>query len=123
MMKIASLSDVALFLAQTPAPAAPAGQSGGFGSTIWIFYGLLFAGMYFLVIAPQKKKQKEQQKMLDNLETGDEVLTAGGIFGEVANRKGDRVVLRVSDTTKIEVAKSFIQTVVKKSGAEEVAKK
>ena len=78
---------------------------------------LIFAAMYFLMIAPQRKKQKEHQKMLASLDTGDEVMTAGGIYGEITNKKDDRYVIRIADNTKIEIGKAFVQTVVKKANA------
>lgn len=78
---------------------------------------LLFAAMYFLMIAPQRKKQKEHEKMLKSLESGDEIVTTGGIFGVITNVKEDRFVVRVADNTKIEIGKGFVQTVLKKSGA------
>lgn len=119
---LASLS----VLAQQAAPAAPAstpgqqpaaGPMGSGGSTMLIIWGLMLAGMYFLMIAPQRKKQKEHQKMMASLDTGDEILTVGGIYGEITNKKDDRFVVRIADNTKIEIGKSFIQSVVKKAGA------
>jgi preprotein translocase subunit YajC len=74
--------------------------------------------MYFLMIAPQRKKQKEHDRMLKSLETGDEVVTTGGIFGVITNVKEDRFVVRIAENTKIEIGKGFVQTVVKKVGAE-----
>jgi preprotein translocase subunit YajC len=106
-----------MILAQTAAPAAAPGQQGGFPPTMIVFYILLFAAMYFLMIAPQRKKQKEHQKMLASLDTGDEVMTAGGIYGEITNKKDDRYVIRIADNTKIEIGKAFVQTVVKKANA------
>lgn len=79
---------------------------------------LLFAAMYFLMIAPQRKKQKAHEKMLSELKTGDEVVTNGGIFGQITNVKDDRFVVRIAENTKIEIGKSFITTVLNKSGAE-----
>jgi preprotein translocase subunit YajC len=79
---------------------------------------LLVGGMYFLMIAPQRKKQKQLEKMLAALQSGDEVVTTGGLFGTITNIKDDRYVIRVGDNTKIEVAKGFIQSVIKKDGAE-----
>jgi len=76
---------------------------------------LIFAAMYFLMIAPQRKKQKEHVKMLESLSTGDEVLTAGGIYGEITNKKDDRFVVRIADGTKVEIGKAFIHALVKKS--------
>jgi preprotein translocase subunit YajC len=88
-------------IAQAAAPAA-----GGNGMTMIIVYGLFLAGFYFLFIAPQRKKQKEHDKMLTTIQSGDEVLTTGGIFGVITNVKDDRFVVRVSDSTKIEVGKA-----------------
>ena len=78
---------------------------------------LMFAAMYFLLIAPQRKKQKAHEKMLTELKAGDEVVTAGGIYGTITSVKEDRFVVRISDTHKVEVGKGFISTVVKKADA------
>ena len=102
-------------IAQTPAPASGA----GFPPSMIIVWLLFIAGFYFLFIAPQRKKQKEHDKMLSALQSGDEVITTGGIYGVITNVKDDRFVLRIADNTKIEVGKGFIQAVTKKPGAEE----
>lgn len=104
------------FFAQT---ATPAPQGGGFGTSMIIVYVLLFGAMYFFMIAPQRKKQKEHEKMLSTLESGDEVITTGGIFGVITNVKEDRFVVRIADNTKVEVGKGFIQTVLKRPEATE----
>ncbi|HEY9154004.1 MAG TPA: preprotein translocase subunit YajC [Opitutaceae bacterium] len=111
MMKIAPLFHIGSVLAQTAAPAPDA--SSGMIRQLLIL-GLMFGGFFFLVIAPQRKKQKELQKSIDSIQAGDEVLTAGGIYGEVTNRKDDRFVIRIADNTKVEVGKNFITGVVKK---------
>jgi preprotein translocase subunit YajC len=107
-----------LFLAQQA--AAPGAQSpGGFPWQIMAIYGLIAAGFYFIFIAPQKKKQKEHDRMLGTLGNGDEVITTGGIYGVITSVKSDRFVLRISDNnTKIEVGKGFVQTVVAKADGE-----
>ncbi|HEY8933133.1 MAG TPA: preprotein translocase subunit YajC [Rariglobus sp.] len=97
-----------------PVILAQAAPSGGFGQIIFLV--LMFAAMYFLMIAPQRKKQKEHAKMLESLGSGDEVVTAGGIYGEITNKKDDRFVIRIAEGTKIEVGKSFIHALVKKAG-------
>jgi preprotein translocase subunit YajC len=78
---------------------------------------LMFAAMYFLLIAPQRKKQKAHEKMLTELKAGDEVVTAGGIYGTITSVKDDRFVVRIGDNNKVEVGKGFISTVVKKADA------
>ncbi len=105
-----SLSHALLTLAQT-GPAAP-NAAGSLMQVLPII--LIFGAMYFFMIAPQRKKQKEHEKMLAALQSGDEVVTTGGIYGTITNVKDDRFVIRVSDTTKLEVGKGFISTVVKR---------
>jgi preprotein translocase subunit YajC len=115
MTKMSLINDVSPLFAQ----AAPSGAGGGMGGgTMIIFYGLLFVAMYFLMIAPQRKKQKELEKLIASLSTGDEIMTTGGIFGTITNVKDDRFVVRIADNTKIEIAKTYIGTVISKSGAE-----
>lgn len=82
-----------------------------------LFFGLFFAAMWFLLIAPQRKKQKAHQQMIKSLGTGDEVLTTGGIYGIVTNVKDDRLVVRIAEGTKVEVARGSIQAVEKKTAA------
>ena len=116
-MKIVSLKDLSLVIGDA-SPAGGAQQSGTTGVLINLaFFGLMFAAMYFLLIAPQRKKQKEHEKMLASLGEGDEVLTSGGIYGVISNVKEDRLVVKVSEGTKIEIAKGFVQTVFKKTEA------
>ena len=83
---------------------------------------LLVGGMYFLMIAPQRKKQKAHEKMLSELQSGDEVITTGGIYATITNVKDDRFVLRIADNTKIELGKGFIQSVTKRNGVAEEKK-
>ena len=101
-------------LAQTPAAPGP----GGNPMMMIIPYALLFVAMYFLMIAPQRKKQKEHEKMLAALGAGDEIVTAGGIYGVITSVKDDRFVVRIGDNNaKVEVGKGFISTVIKKADA------
>lgn len=77
---------------------------------------LMFVILYFLIIRPQRKRQKEHQGLLDSLKINDEVTTNAGIVGKIVNIKKDKntVVLRVDDTngTKIEFVRSAIAGVV-----------
>ena len=115
MTKMSSLTSALEFLAQTPAPSTPTGSSA---LVQFLPMVLLFAAMYFLMIAPQRKKQKAHEAMLKSLESGDEVVTTGGIFGVITNVKEDRFIVRIAENTKIEVGKGFVQTVVNKTVAE-----
>ena len=69
---------------------------------------LIFVAFWFLLIAPQRKKQKQHAKMLQSLEKGAKVKTIGGVFGTVTGVKDDRFVLRISENVKIEVAKDAV---------------
>jgi len=71
---------------------------------------LLMVGFWFLLIQPQRKKQKEHQKMLTELKPGDHVITSGGICGVITHVKKDRFQLKIDDNTRIDVIKSFVQT-------------
>ena len=83
------------------------------GSTMQLLLPLLFiAAMYFLLIAPNQKKQKKWQEMLGQLKNGDRVTTNGGIRGTIISVKDDVVQLRVPpDNIKLEFVKSAIAAV------------
>jgi preprotein translocase subunit YajC len=89
-------------LAQT---AAPSGDLGQFLPII-----LLFLGMWFLIIAPQRKRQKAHDKMLSELKKGDEIVTSGGLFGTITRVKDDRFVVEIANDTRIELGKSFVSS-------------
>jgi len=71
---------------------------------------LLFGGLYFLMIAPQQKKQKQHKKMVEELQRGDHVVTTGGIYGEITSVKPDRFVLKIADSTRVELNRNFVQS-------------
>jgi preprotein translocase subunit YajC len=83
-----------------------------------IMMGLFFLAMWFLLIAPQRKRQKEHQKMMDALKPGDEIITTGGLFGTIQQVRGDRYIIKIADDTKIELAKGFISGKADSSKAE-----
>jgi len=89
--------------------AAPAG--GGSAITMLPLL-LLIPLMYFVMIRPQQKRQKQWQQMLSSIKTGDRVTTAGGIRGIIISIKDDVIIIRVApDNIKMEVAKSAIASV------------
>ena len=67
--------------------------------------------MYFLMIRPQRKKQKEEKQMRENLQVGDEIVTIGGIYGRVISLKEDTIVIESkSDHSKITIARWALQS-------------
>ena len=80
---------------------------------------LMFGGMWFLMIAPQRKKQKYHDAMLKGLKGGEEVITTSGIYGTINQVKPDRFVIKISDNTKIEIVKSAVQALVGKTTSQQ----
>lgn len=81
-------------------------------STNLLFFGALFAIMYFVLIRPQQKQAKDQQTMIASLKKGDEVVTQGGMLGKIFSVADKVVTLEVSPGTKLRVLKSSIQAKV-----------
>ena len=79
---------------------------------------LIFVIFYFILIRPQKQKQKKLDQQRDALRSGDKVITAGGIHGLVTNVKAHSVTVKVADNVKIEFEKGSIGTVISKDNAE-----
>jgi preprotein translocase subunit YajC len=100
-----------LFLAQqAPAPSG-APQADPLMSLLpFLFMGVLF---YFLLIRPQQKRQKQHRQLMDNLKTGDRVVTNSGIHGLIANVKETTFLLKVADNVKIEIDKSAVAGIEK----------
>ncbi|MCQ2186343.1 MAG: preprotein translocase subunit YajC [Bacteroidales bacterium] len=88
--------------------AAPAAPQGGSSLSMWIMLALVFVVMYFFMIRPQRKQQKELQAFRDSLKKGDKVVTMGGIFGTVVEVKETSLLLQVDKDVKIRVAKSSV---------------
>jgi len=100
-------------LIETPNILAQAqGASGGSIFMQFLPLLLLFAGMWFLIIAPQRKRQKEHKAMIESLQSGDEIITSGGIYATIVKVKDDRLIVRVADDTRVELNKGFIQNKV-----------
>lgn len=90
------------------------GASGGMDYMGMLPLILLFVLLYFLMIRPQAKKQKEHKKMVEALQKGDEVVAAGGMLGKITNVEDQFVTLEVSDGVEIVLQKPSIQTVLPK---------
>ncbi len=92
-----------LAMAPTGDPSSPGGGLMGFLPMV-----LIFVAFWFLLIAPQRKKQKQHDKMIQALEKGAKVKTVGGVFGTVTGVKDDRFVVRIAENVKVEVSREAI---------------
>ncbi|MBP5230002.1 MAG: preprotein translocase subunit YajC [Bacteroidales bacterium] len=90
------------------AAGASQAQQGGGGFTFIIMMVAIFAIMYFLMIRPQQKKQKELQAFRNSLKKGDKVVTAGGIFGTVDEIKDNYIIMVVDSNVRLRVAKNSV---------------
>jgi preprotein translocase subunit YajC len=100
-----------ILLAQA-SPAAPS-TAGPNPLASFIPIILIFVIMYFVLFRPQMRRQKEQQRLISSLKTGDRVVTAAGIHGMITNVKETTVTVKVADNVKLEMEKSAVSTVVK----------
>lgn len=106
-------------LLQDSAPQMQGAQS----MTGIFFIVAMVAIMYFLIIRPQKKQEKETKQMLAKLSKGDKIVTIGGIYGVVSSVKDNSVVVKVDTDAKIEFTKTAIARVVNESEEKAAAEK
>jgi preprotein translocase subunit YajC len=94
------LSHWGIVLAQSTSPQG----SGNFLASLLPLF-LIVVVMYFLLIRPQTKRQKEQRRMLSALKPGDEIVTAGGLHGSIAGirEKQHTLLVRIAENVKVEV--------------------
>jgi len=97
-----------------------AGQGGAPGGDMHfiILMILIFAIFYFLLIRPQQKRQKQVKEMLDNLNHGDMVVTAGGLHGKITTLTDAVVTLEIADKVRVKVSRNHISGVTQKSAKE-----
>jgi preprotein translocase subunit YajC len=92
-----------------------AGQAQG-GSSQWMGLlplVLLFVVFYFLLIRPQQKKAKQHKQFIENLKKGDEVVTAGGMYGKITGITENAVTLQIAEGVRIKVTKGSVADIVK----------
>jgi len=73
-----------------------------------IFFVAIFAAMYFLMIRPRQKQQKQHEAMMQELRVGDRVIIAGGIYGQIESLSEDTAILRIESGATMKVARSSI---------------
>lgn len=97
------------------APSATEGgqQAPGGGFTIgWLVF--MVAIFYFVMIRPQKRREKERKAMIAAVKSGEQVLLTSGIIGEVANVKDKTLLVRIAEGTTVEVVKSAVSQIIEK---------
>ncbi|MCX5699968.1 MAG: preprotein translocase subunit YajC [Candidatus Omnitrophica bacterium] len=77
---------------------------------------LIFVIFYFMLIRPQKQREKEQKKMLGSLSKNDEVVTTSGIHGTIVNLKDKTITLRIDDNVKVEMERNCVAFIKKPQG-------
>ncbi len=96
--------------------AAPAAQGNSW--SMWVMLILIFVVMWFFMIRPQRKQQKELQEFRDGLKKGDKIVTIGGIYGTVVEVKETSLLIEVDKNVKIRVAKSSVVKDAEQAAAE-----
>ena len=95
------------------------GLFGG-GTTTIIFYIAAFVAIfYFLIIRPGQKQKKAHKELVESLKKGDEVMTAGGIFGTITQVKSDHVMVEIAKKTEIKVSRNSISRISRPEEEEE----
>jgi preprotein translocase subunit YajC len=124
MRFLISLTPVMLFAQDIMAQADKKTQSplGSLGGMLPMLL-FMFLIIYFLMIRPEQRKQKERQKLLSALKKGDRVMTAAGMFGTVGNVKDATVMVKIAENTIVEFSKGSITTVLNNDGTEKAPEK
>jgi len=78
----------------------------------YIFILILLVGMWFLLIRPQRRRQMEAQRLLQSLEVGKEIVTAGGLYGTITALEDDEARVKIADGVEVRVAKRAIAGVL-----------
>jgi len=105
----------------SPASAQAAATGGEPGYMSFLPIILMFVLLYFLMIRPQMKRAKEQKQMIEALQKGDEVITAGGVLGRITRISEPYVSLEIAPNTEISVQKGSVQTVLPKGTLKSIA--
>ena len=105
-----------MFISSAFAQTAPAAAGADMQSSLMTFLPLvlMFVVLYFVMIRPQMKKQKEHRSMIDALARGDEVVTVGGVLGKVAKMGDNYLSLEVAGGVELQVQRSAVVQVLPK---------
>jgi preprotein translocase subunit YajC len=105
-----------MFISNAFAQAAPAAAGGDASSSLFSLLPLvlMFVVLYFVMIRPQMKRQKEHKAMIDALAKGDEVVTAGGLLGKVSKMGDQYLGIEVSGNVEVQIQRSAVVQVLPK---------
>lgn len=115
LVLLLGLAGTSIFGGCLPPAEGEGAQTGLESYTMLIFVILVIVMLYFITIRPQRKRQKEQQQMLSQLNSGAKVITASGIYGEIVSVSEDSVVIKVESGATLRVTKSSIVATRQKS--------
>jgi preprotein translocase subunit YajC len=97
-------------------PAGGQGQSSALGLFVPLL--LMFVVLYFFMIRPAQKRQKEKERMLGALKKGDRIVTSGGIHGEILQVKDQSLVVRIAENVKVELQRGSVSSVIPEEAGE-----
>lgn len=98
-----------------PARSVPGAGSPAAGLLSFAPFIAIMVLFYFIMVYPQSKERKKKEEMLGGIQRGDRVLTRGGIYGIVADIKEQVLILKISENSKVEVDRGYVETVQKQS--------
>jgi preprotein translocase subunit YajC len=108
--------ELSVFISSAFAQTAPAATGGDMQSSLMSMLPLvlMFVVLYFVMIRPQMKKQKEHRTMIDALAKGDEIVTAGGLLGKVAKMGDSHLGLEIANGVEVQIQRSAVVQVLPK---------
>jgi preprotein translocase subunit YajC len=101
--------------------AAGQGGTGGFASFIPLI--LMFVIFYFLLIRPQQKKTKDHKQMVDNLKTGDRIITSGGLHGRITGVSENALTVEIAEKVRVKVNRTSVSALMQGSSTPAASKK
>ena len=110
---------MSFFISDAMAQAAGGGPAGGGMEGLILPVGLIIM-LYFLMIRPQMKRQKEHRKMIDSLAKGDEVATDGGLLGKIAELGENFAQLEIAEGVKVKIRRQSVAQVLPKGSLKEL---
>ncbi|MGV8710982.1 MAG: preprotein translocase subunit YajC [Nitrosomonas sp.] len=102
-----------MLISEAFAQAAAPAQTGADLASLLPMFGILIL-FYFLLIRPQWKRAREQKQMVEALQRGDEVITNGGILGQILNVSENYVIIEIAPAIEVTILKSSVQTLLPK---------